>query len=298
MRNIVQNRYVANPAKRGPKKKTTSRDKTRILRTVKKLTQNGERVTAAKVRDRCDMSHISTRTMQRNLASSGLKHMPAQSCIVLSQHHKNKRVRLATQWIESGIDWKTVIFTDEKRFNGDGPDSWKSWMDPSNPVTRNRRQQGGPSVQIWGAILPTFQLRVFELPPRGDSKTFMDFFEHQVMPQLPILTEPDMIMQQDNATVHTSAYSKARFAELGLDLLSWPARSPDLNIIENCWSMLTSRVYDCKQYSNRASLLTAIFEAAEHINEHQKAALENLYKSIPKRLLECINKRGKIVNKK
>lgn len=62
VRNIVHNRYVANHAKRGPKK-TTSRDKTRILRTVKKLTQNGERVTSAKVRDRCDVSHISTRTI-------------------------------------------------------------------------------------------------------------------------------------------------------------------------------------------------------------------------------------------
>lgn len=87
--------------------------------------------------------------------------MPGQSCIVLSRHHKNKRVRPATQWIESGIVWETVIFTDEKRFDGHSPDSWKSWMVPSDPVTRNRRQLGGPSVQDWGAILPTFQLRVF-----------------------------------------------------------------------------------------------------------------------------------------
>lgn len=147
VRNIVQNRGKTNLAKRGPKK-TTKRDETRIKRTVSKLTEIGGRVTATKVQDKCELDHISTRTVRRRLSAIGLKHMSASSRIVLSKLHKDKRVELATMWIESSLDWSRVIFTDEKRFNGDGPDSWLSWMDPKKPITRNRRQQGGFSIQI------------------------------------------------------------------------------------------------------------------------------------------------------
>ena len=50
-------------------------------------------------------------------------------------------------------------------------------------------------------------------------------------------------LQQDNAPAHNSILSKTWFSENGLEILeNWPPNSPDINIIENVWSLLKKRV--------------------------------------------------------
>ncbi|GFT02136.1 transposable element Tcb1 transposase [Trichonephila clavipes] len=50
------------------------------------------------------------------------------------------------------------------------------------------------------------------------------------------------IFQQDNARPHVARIIQRLFVNHQIELLPWPARSPDLSPIENMWSMVAQRL--------------------------------------------------------
>lgn len=173
---------------------------------------------------------------------------------------------MAKQWIESNHRWSHVIFTDEKRFNLDGPDSWCSWMREESSITRQKRQQGGQSVQVWGMIMPGNIFLVFLLSQRSKSSDYIKFLKNYVKPLLDTYDSDDLIFQQDNASIHVSKSTHEWIEKSGIKTMRWPSKSPDLNIIENVWSILSSMVYDGPQFDNKDALWMKIQQCAEEIN--------------------------------
>ena len=73
----------------------------------------------------------------------------------------------------------------------------------------------------------------------------VDSLGEQVHPLVRILlTNNDAVLQDDSSPAHTarSVQSWSEEREDALQYLSWPAQSPDLNIIELLWSVLESGV--------------------------------------------------------
>ena len=93
----------------------------------------------------------------------------------------------------------------------------------------------------------------------------------------------------DNAPSYAAHYTqevltKFRFKEACLML--WPACSPDLNRIENFWSMLKRKVYeDCKQYSSKNCLWEAIQSCAVDVD---KDTIKTLTDSMNNRLIKVM----------
>jgi transposase len=101
----------------------------------------------------------------------------------------------------------------------------------------------------------------------------------------------DLVFQQDNASAHSARSTRRLLAGLGIQVVKWPARSPDLNPIENVWAWMKDwieRHYDI-QSLNRAQLRQAVQEAWDAVPAD---FLRGLAHSMPARLRKVIEMEG------
>lgn len=75
-----------------------------------------------------------------------------------------------------------------------------------------------------------------------------------------------------------------------INILPWPANSPDLNPIENVWGYMTKKIYDSNfRPQNRESLVQKIMEQWENLDQYN---FPNLISSMAKRCQLVINNNG------
>ena len=120
---------------------------------------------------------------------------------------------------------------------------------------------------------------------------YINLIKEQINNHAERISGPDYILQQDNAPVHTSRLVQSHFNENNISILAWPARSPELNIIENFWVELVHGVYaNDKQYQHVPELKNAIVREWDTLSQN---FFQKLYKSIANRTIEVIeNKVG------
>ena len=100
-----------------------------------------------------------------------------------------------------------------------------------------------------------------------------------------------------NKTIAVFLFQKkfGLFEKTEIELLPWPSRNPDINIIENVRSLLSSRVYDGLQPKNKQELEERVFEAVDHMNSHLSEYVKTLFSSLHSRFLLCVRRNGNIV---
>ena len=114
--------------------------KKRIIMGLKSLDSCGSCITSQKVLEKSRVN-VSARTVQRFLKNEGYKYMKIKKEIQLSEHQKMERKEFCLKWLIGGMLSKNIIFTDETRYNLDGPDSEMSWQQPGNRRKKPLRQQ-------------------------------------------------------------------------------------------------------------------------------------------------------------
>ena len=175
-------------------------------------------------------------------------------------------MEIISQWIGSNHVWEYTVFTDEKWFSLDGPSDWISYAVESSEIIRGRRQANGGGIMVWILVMPIGLLSYLILSKSFKAHYYVILLRKCTLPITALNLGVSFCYQQDNAPIHQAKVTKDFFKNSSITTVNWPPRSPDINIAENVWKIISDIVYDRQQPRNKQELTNSITSAFLHIN--------------------------------
>ncbi|KRF94243.1 uncharacterized protein Dmoj_GI25594 [Drosophila mojavensis] len=281
-------RYVKDPEAygsqfKGRRRALTSRDERKIVQLASDSTKS-----AAKIKESAGVS-ASLSTVQRairnakakNLDPLKLKEKPPLNAIRMEKRLQYAKEHM-TWTVQSDTrlnDWRSVVFTNEKRFNLDGPDDLRK---------DDHSRDGG--VMVWGAITFYGAIDLVFIDQKMTAERFKTLLQ-SVFPKINDLFGPlPWIFQKGDAPIHNARAVKSFITSENVQVMIRPPHSPDLNIIEDVWGWLSRKVFEGgKQYEDKETLTAALKLAWSEIS---LSYINALYHSMKDRIYEVILNKG------
>ena len=295
-RQLCRYKSVKIPRKRGPKFKIVSRDKLCIKRAISAFRDNQERVNCSKILKETKID-VSKRTLQRYMKRNEYKYIKARRKIYLTKADKEIRVQTITEWFSNNQNWQITAFSDEKKFNLDGPDHWCTYTNENEKYFLESRQCKGGGIMIWAMILPNGLIAHRFLKGKFKSNNYVQLLQEVVVPILKLNYGENVFYQDDNCSVHRAFCVKEFMKSTGINTLKWPSKSPDINPTEDVWKMISERVYDGPQFYSTGTLMQKINEEINHINQYKREKIRELFQGYIKRLCKVLQRNGNLYNK-
>ncbi|GBM36209.1 Transposable element Tc3 transposase [Araneus ventricosus] len=150
-------------------------------------------------------------TVHRRIIESGyMIHAKIARRLPLSKLHISKRLQWARNHMSYIDKWMAVLFSDERKWNLDGPDgNIKYWHDlRKEPRSFFSRQSGGGSGMVWVAFGFNGQVGLAFLGDRLNFPKYIETLENHLMPFAENIGEQNWEYQHDNVPIHTSNVTK------------------------------------------------------------------------------------------
>lgn len=146
---------------------------------------------------------------------------------------------------------------------------------------------------FWGIIGYNGLIYVKKMTAKFKSKDYLQLLKDSYVPYIRFNTDHNFLFVQDNCPIHKTSEVQNFLLSTGANIVEWPSRSPDLNIIENVWSYLSELVYE-DQPRNLKELECRIYKAVNIINCERRHLIRKLYDRYSRRLINVLMNGGKI----
>lgn len=240
---------------------------------------------------------VSDQTIRNRLHEDGQRSRRRVVRAKLTSAQRAARLRFARERLQWGMrEWGTVLFTDECKVKFFCDDRrikvWRKKNERfSEACIHESDRWGGPNVMIWGGISLTgkTELAILNEGTVTAQRYINDVIRPHVMP-FSHRVGADFTLMHDNARPHTAGTTAAVLAAAQINVLPWPANSPDLNPIEHLWDQLKRRVRETQDnIHSQRQLIDALVRCWEEIPQEN---IQHLVESMPSRLRECLTNRG------
>ena len=208
----------------------------------------------------------------------------------LNRHRRMLWARRHRHWRRA--QWSRVLFSDESRFN-------VSFADGRLRVYRRRGERfddncvierdrfGGGGVMVWGGIMGDMKTDLIVVQGNMNADRYIDQVLRPVV--VPFLTAHPGILMHDNARPHTAMRTRDFLQRNGVDVLQWPACSPDMNPIEHIWALLGQNARANHQINNVRDLTAALIH---EWNAIPNDVIRRYVRSMRSRVLTLHHRRG------
>lgn len=273
----------------------------RMKRTIRTALQKNPWQTYGRIKqeNQC-LNHVSRKTINRcALQMKYHARRPVQR-IPLGIFHRKNRLNWCKERIDMTVDdWMKIAFSDESRFTLDFNDGrllvrrLTGLRFQDNMIGQHDRYGRG-STMVWGAISFNSRSQLVVIKGNLTSQRYVTEILQTIAVPFLCKVDPDdppLIFQQDNARPHSATFTTQYLVDNHIATLVWPARSPDLSIIEHVWDILGRRLQS--EYTNPPYSLDILSQRLiDQWNLIPQMDIQNLYRSMSRRLSECIQARG------
>lgn len=283
----------------------------KIISSIKYKRNNSVRKTAAKLKQRSIRGSPSTVWRQLRYGQKW-RALHRRKAPHIKRDHRLKRLQFAsTHQHLTPRDWDNFLFTDECPFHLFSSVNTKNdvvWGSQTEEVPDCPRVTHSASVMVWGGMTSRAltRLHIVKKGKTVNQKYYITkILQGEVLLAINRRADHDdidkrklvrnrrnLVFVQDGAKPHTSNEAQHWCKQNLPNFIAkddWPPCSPDLNPIENVWSILKDRVYKEPIPKNMCALRRRLQVAWKSI---APATLRNLVHSLPGRMEKTLIKDG------